>query len=775
MTMEFDFEVDFNGKVYDMDGNLTDMVFNFTGDDDVLVYIDNVLVLNVAGTHGAQMATINFATGNIAHPTDKSCYPKVGIDTSESSTIKEKFVTAYAEAAQEGSNSILAGATLNEDMFVGNTFANGTRHTLKFFYLERGGSRSFCDLYFNMETLPSSGFEVEKKSVDMQGNDVTAEDNSDYTFIITGFTSDREALTSGTYTYDVINTSTNAIVYSNLKVKQGETITLKSGQKAVFKDLPVDYQYTVTEIIDPCYVKGVRTYLDGTDIGNSSLSQDHLAFCTVSDYIPVLENDLTNVTFVNTVDCVSVSIKYYDREVVNGKPADMSAEPQVYIHKIYGSDIKFTDSSHEVMDTKAMIADAGNALASGEFGGVQNILDEYYLWLSQSEAENYIQNFVNPHTDKNYEKTSYHTNQYGKVQSGGEKWVDISTDGREITAWLFNKPREYTVEVYGILDGNSNRLNSIDGTDYFVASGNLNNYTGYYNQRFGKVDTENDNEGVNDATNYLKSYNIRAFNDAEIYTAETIEKDGKTLNFLYWAFDAEGKEIASTNVYYGYRITGDTTLYAIYGDKAVESGVTVSMNEPDVFSVADSNGNSVEYVRLNTVLNPYGYEDNFHIGGGYTDDGIKDVAVVYVNVKNNAFDADELTDEQIQQMRDGVQRVVANAENYGTVAGKPIEVTVEKSSAEGESLEVTKEDVTLIANGVKYKVVAKQDDASAYGENEVSLTTKNRVQFTTTFKKAQLTKLRLFTFAAIRVVENDESKWVVSDNYVDYNLGETLK
>ena len=423
-----------------------------------------------------------------------------------------------------------------------------------------------------------------------------------------------------------------------------------------------------------------------------------------------------------------------------------------------------------------MIADAGSALASGKFSGVHNILDEYYLWLSQSDAENDIQKILNPHTGKNYEATPYHTNQYGQVQTSGENWVDISDNGKEITTWLFNKPREYEMTVYGIPDGNPDALIAVNGTDYYVVADTSGVFTGYYNQRFGALDEDADDEGVNDATNYLTSYNIRALNDADIYTAETVDMDGKTLSFLYWAFDAEGKEIASTNIYYGYRLTGDTTLYAIYGEKAVESGVTVSMNEPDIFSLADNNGNSVEYVRLNTMLNPYGYEDNFHIGGDYAegDDGIKDVAVVYVNVKNNAFDADNLSDEQLQQLRTGVQQIVANAQNYGTIAGKAIEVTVEKSESSGESIDVTDEDITLIANGFKYKVVAPQNDASANGQNEVTLTTKNRVQFTTTFKKAQLDKLRLFTFAAVRVVENGKSNWVVSDNYVDYDLGKTL-
>lgn len=126
-----------------------DMVFEFSGDDDVWVYIDGVLVGDLGGIHEKATLDINFATGEV----------KVGhIDGAngteqilETTNIKAKFQAA--------------GATSN---FTGNTFSSSTKHKLSFFYLERGAGASNMSLKFNLTTLPSS--EVEK--VDQNGQAV---------------------------------------------------------------------------------------------------------------------------------------------------------------------------------------------------------------------------------------------------------------------------------------------------------------------------------------------------------------------------------------------------------------------------------------------------------------------------------------------------------------------------------------------------------------------------------------------------------------------------
>lgn len=146
MSMTTEFVQPTGGKTTDNN----DMVFKFSGDDDVWVYIDGVLVGDLGGIHEKATLDINFATGvvRVGHIDGANGSPKYFPDT----TIKAMFKAAGADTTN----------------FRDNTFRDSTKYTLSFFYLERGAGASNMSLKFNLTTLPSS--ELEK--VDQNGEAV---------------------------------------------------------------------------------------------------------------------------------------------------------------------------------------------------------------------------------------------------------------------------------------------------------------------------------------------------------------------------------------------------------------------------------------------------------------------------------------------------------------------------------------------------------------------------------------------------------------------------
>lgn len=146
MSMTTEFVQPAGGKTTDNN----DMIFKFSGDDDVWVYIDGVLVGDLGGIHEKATLDINFATGvvRVGHIDGANGSPKYFPDT----TIKAMFKAAGADTTN----------------FRDNTFCDSTKHTLSFFYLERGAGASNMSLKFNLTTLPSS--EVAK--VDQNGEAV---------------------------------------------------------------------------------------------------------------------------------------------------------------------------------------------------------------------------------------------------------------------------------------------------------------------------------------------------------------------------------------------------------------------------------------------------------------------------------------------------------------------------------------------------------------------------------------------------------------------------
>lgn len=217
--------------------NNQDMVFEFRGDDDIWVFIDGMLVLDIGGIHGQLPGSINFSSGEVSV-------------NGEESSLSDCYYRAYKERnLSETEISDRLDSTFNKVGDQYTSFKNYSSHTFEFFYLERGGAASNCKIKFNMQKIPEESVMVTKEVVNE--NDETVDYSSDIDFRFS-IKKNNELLANANYT----------IYKDSLKIGTGTTnesgkFTLKHGQSAVFEGFKVTDKYEVKEL---------GAYLDGYQV-----------------------------------------------------------------------------------------------------------------------------------------------------------------------------------------------------------------------------------------------------------------------------------------------------------------------------------------------------------------------------------------------------------------------------------------------------------------------------------------------------------------------------
>lgn len=212
MTMSAKFIQPKDGKIND-----NNMVFEFSGDDDVWVYIDGVLVLDIGGIHNAVSGSINFADGKVTFGNNNT-----------------DLKTLFKNANREG--DFVSGKSIFKDY---------TAHTINFYYLERGKGDSNCKLKFNLPTVPKKSVTVEKQ---LSNTDKEKYANVEFKFQLLLQDDKGEYVpsnTAGTLSDDSkveFNCEEiNGVSYDNV-------FTLKPGQKAIFSGLEENKNYKVQEL-----------------------------------------------------------------------------------------------------------------------------------------------------------------------------------------------------------------------------------------------------------------------------------------------------------------------------------------------------------------------------------------------------------------------------------------------------------------------------------------------------------------------------------------------
>lgn len=327
MYMTADFLQPRGGKV---DGNT--MTFEFTGDDDMWVYIDDVLVLDLGGIHDALNGSINFETGVVTWEAYNDNQPN---KVTKTSTLKELFIQAYGE---NEFNKTYA------KYFKGNTFADYSSHTLKMFYMERGAGASNLRIKFNIPTVPSNSLTVEKQ--------VTFE--SENAQILLG---DFE------YQFQVIDENGNLLVEQGdpytVTTEEGEKITcevgengiftLKNGEKALFtKDKDgnaygfladnSNQKYYVRELLENGYKEqydGVEYTITGEGGNTQTTTPDENV--NISGFTGFRSAPLTGnmgigyVQFANFVDEDKLSTLHIRKELMPGTQCNPDTSFNMYV------------------------------------------------------------------------------------------------------------------------------------------------------------------------------------------------------------------------------------------------------------------------------------------------------------------------------------------------------------------------------------------------------------------------------------------------------------
>ena len=134
--LEFKFRLTDDGTVVGTDGKEYPIKFNFSGDDDVWVYVDGKLALDVGGAHGKVTGQIDF---------------------------KNKIATVSNTKKSQNESSREGAPTTSSVEIKGS---NSDEHTLTMFYMERGMWESNMKVSFNFQD--ENEFAVEKK-VDTTG------------------------------------------------------------------------------------------------------------------------------------------------------------------------------------------------------------------------------------------------------------------------------------------------------------------------------------------------------------------------------------------------------------------------------------------------------------------------------------------------------------------------------------------------------------------------------------------------------------------------------
>lgn len=362
------------------------MEFYFTGDDDVWVYVDGVLFLDLSGIHRHVGGEIDFVNGEVHYYALDTQTGDVSDTPYQTYTFKELLGAAGKSAAG-----------LNEQ----GRFKDYTTHEFKFYYMERGSGSSVCRMNFNFPLLRKNSISVSKQlTVDEQDKEILL-GNPDFRFQIL------KAKEDGTKTDELfILSDTNFTIYDPDETEPGIGVTdsdgiftLKAGQRAEFSGIEENSgSYYVRELLDTKVFEQYGTIqVDGTTqttsgtvtIGNDTFQGVDSPVKNVSDGTTVFDFN-NQVTFkkLGSLELEKKLITY--PQTTEAKAFDFlvlldeEALPVGTVYQVIAAD---GTESQKIVETEGVVR-----FQSGEKAVISNIIagTKFHVKETSESSEGYL-------------------------------------------------------------------------------------------------------------------------------------------------------------------------------------------------------------------------------------------------------------------------------------------------------------------------------------------------------------------------------------------------
>ena len=240
MVTTVNFQMTDDGKTDGKNGR-EDIVFEFSGDDDVWVYVDGVLALDIGGTHDAIQGTINFATGDVTVRSEK--YDKIR-DKNEANKITAPNVAGSKWVHRE--SGIVTGSYKQCNIYnkLDTTltgFASEGNHKLTVYYMDRGRGLTNCQIRFNLPQRDSVSVtkEISPYYTNTTGSQVSIPDDVMATLnrIPFTFTIYKNNQPVSNASYSIME---NGQFVDTASTDRNGTFTLLNGQTASFRNISLD-------------------------------------------------------------------------------------------------------------------------------------------------------------------------------------------------------------------------------------------------------------------------------------------------------------------------------------------------------------------------------------------------------------------------------------------------------------------------------------------------------------------------------------------------------